>query len=172
MAKDFKIAKTQGVCNHCGQTIGPGEDIIARARLGEEELLREDFHPHCWADMPEPKHTNLPDVLGVWRSRVPQPEEKKKLLIDDALLVNFFQRLEEAEDPDRINFRYVLALILMRKRLLIYISTETDEQQRDIWKMQLRGDSVTQRVIDPKLSEDDIAAVSASLGEIMEGDFE
>jgi len=65
----------------------------------------------------------------------------------------------------------VVALILMRKKLLIYDRMDTDDREREIWTMHLRGRDEKVFVMDPKLTEDRIAEVSADLSEIMEGDF-
>jgi hypothetical protein len=171
MAKDFKIAKTEGICTACEKPIPPGETLVALARLSEEELIREDYHPPCWESLQDDPR-NDPDVLGTWRTRVPKPEEKKKLLIDDALIINFFERLDGQDDPSRINFRYVLALILMRKRILVYEGMERDDDEREIWNMRMKGSDKYHRVIDPQLDESSIASVSSQLGDIMQGDFE
>ncbi len=172
MAKDFKISKTAGVCNKCEEALPPGTEIVALVKLGPEELIREDYHLDCWLEPMEKNASENKDVLGVWRMTIPQPEEKKKLLIDDDLLVNFFQRLQGQSDPSKINFRYVLALILMRKKLLNYQGSERNEDGSEIWKMKLRGSENVHEVIDPKMDELMIAEVSASLGEVMQGDFE
>ena len=178
MAKDFKIAKTQGLCCRCEEPLAVEQPIVCLARMGEESIVREDYHPACWdallADVPE--GTTSPaeheDVLGVWHSLVPKVEEKKKLLIDDALLINFFQRLDDTNEPMRIAIRYVLALILMRKRILTYLGSTRDDQGVETWQTKLRKFDTTHDVIDPGLDEYRIAEVSAQLGEIMQGDFE
>ncbi len=172
MAKDFKIAKTTGTCAKCSQLLPPGTDVIALAKMGEEELIREDYHVACWVEPMEMEASANKDVLGVWRMTIPEKEEKKKLLIDDALLMNFFERLAGQEDPSRINFRYVLALILMRKKLLTYQGMDRQEDGTELWKMKMRGSDQVHEVVDPKLDEFMISEVSASLGEIMQGDFE
>lgn len=172
MAKDFKITKTRGLCHRCGEPLEPGQPYVGIVRTTEDELLREDYHPACWDEAPANAAQNDADVLGTWRSRVPQPQEKKKLLIDDAALLEFFHRLEDRDDPQRIAFRFVLALILMRKKHLSYEEESTDENGRSIWKLRLRGDARIFDVVDPKLEEEQIAEVSASLGDIMEGDFD
>ncbi|MBT3279114.1 MAG: hypothetical protein HN909_05090 [Phycisphaerales bacterium] len=178
MAKDFKIAKTQGLCTRCEQALNEESPIVCLARLGEDGIVREDYHPPCWdaivaeapADQPAPGEAE--DVLGLWHSIVPKKEEKKKLLIDDALLINFFQRLDDTDEPTRIAFRYVLALILMRKKILVYLGSHRDDEGTEIWQMRLRKFDTTHDVIDPGLDEDRIAEVSEQLGEIMEGDFD
>ena len=175
MVRDFKISKTQGLCAKCEKPLEPGEEIYALVRAGEEELEREDYHLGCW-DLSHNESFDSttqddPNVLGVWKTHIPHPEEKKKLLIDNALLLNFFERLEGHEESSKLKFRYVLTLILMRKRLLNYEGMTTTDGV-DLWKMRVRGTDRFYKVIDPKLDEEQISEVSSSLGEIMEGDFE
>ncbi len=172
MAKDFKISRTEGVCSKSAKTIPPGEEYIALVRIGEDELIREDYSLAGWEELADKNLAEAPDVLGVWRTRMPKPQEKKKLLIDEDLLINFFERLEGQDDPNRINFRFVLGLILMRKKLLIYEGMETKNDGAEVWKMRMKGGDRICEVIDPHMDEEKITAVNASLGEIMQGDFE
>jgi len=168
MAKEYEIDKTAGQCVVCGQAIAPGEELMATVAEIDEELSRDDYCLACWEADPKDE---APDLLGVWRTRVPKPKEKTKLLIDDELLVNFFQRLEGVEAPARVNFRFVLALVLMRKKLLIYDRGEKCDDGSEIWTMHLRGDATQYVVIDPHMDEEKIAEVSRQLGEIMEGEL-
>jgi len=168
MAKDYKIAKTDALCIACGAQLPGGTDIVAVVREREGEFVREDFCPGCWQTR---EQTPDPDRYGIWRTHVPMPQEKKKLLVDDPLLINFFQRLADAEDPVKIGFRFVLALVLMRKKLLIYDGSTTADDGRDVWKMHFKATGEEHQVIDPKFDEDKIAQVSQSLGEIIEADL-
>lgn len=175
MSKEFKIAKCEGLCRKCEQPLTEETPIVAlvRATGDELELQREDYHVACYDEMaPQGGPASDPDVLGVWRTTVPKKEEKKKLLIDDSMLLAFFEQLEGQEDPSRLNFRYVLTLILMRKRMLSYEGMEKLDGGVEVWKMRLRGSDKMFNVIDTKMSEDQIAEVSSSLGDIMQGDFE
>jgi hypothetical protein len=171
MAKDFKIGKPAGICTHSGEEIAPGEEVMALARMTGEEILREDYSLAAWGEIDTAALSADPDVLGIWRTRRPQPEEKKKLLIDDNLILQFFERLTGTDDPNRLNFRYVLCLILMRKRLLSYEGMERREDGTEVWQMRRRGEGSMHEVIDPKLDEDKIATVSQQLGDIMQEDF-
>ena len=165
MAKDYDIAKPTAVCRGTEKELTPGEEFVAVLRESDGELTREDYSLTYWQEHPCDQDAN---VVGVWRTRVPEPKAKKKLLIDDELLMSLFERLDGDEQPARINFRYVLALILMRKKLLVYDHTEADDQGREIWRMRRRGTDRYHDVIDPKLDEDQIADVSDHLSEIME----
>ena len=109
--------------------------------------------------------------LAAWRTRVPQPKEKKKLFIDDELLVNFFQRLEGTEEPAKRDFRFVLALILMRKKLVNYDSSKPLPDGGEEWIVRCRGSEDTYAVYNPELTEDRIVEVSEKLSDILEGEL-
>jgi hypothetical protein len=171
MAKDYNISKTRGQCSQCEVLLPPGTEFTATVSEGDDALIRNDYCDKCTESLDE---ETTAAVLCKWRTIAPHPEEKKKLLVNDDLLVNLFERLAETTEPSKINFRYVLALVLMRKKILIYDRMGKDDEGREVWSMHFKGSGDSpqeQLVIDPKLTEDQIAEVSDSLGEIMEGDF-
>jgi len=175
MAKDFKLGKSGSFCKACNKDLKEGENIIAVARFEGEELAREEYHPACWVEPLDSKPASDHDILGVWQAKIPAEEEKKnkKLLVDDDLLINFFKRLEGQPQEDRVNFRFVLALILLRKKLLEY-KNSFKRDGRDIWRMKFRKDDEDRihEVADPGMDDEKISSVSESLSEVMEGDFE
>ncbi len=163
MPKDYNISKVTGRCAACERELAPGEGYVATVIEQGEELQRHDYCPECWDAW---GGDSTP--LGQWRARVPEPNEKKKLFVDDDVLINFFERLAGAEDPAKVNFRFVLALILMRKKRLIYDRSRTDPHGREVWQMHLRGSDETCEVVDPNLDEEKIAEVGDQLHQIME----
>jgi len=166
MVKEYDIGKTAGQCVVCNRQIAPGQELMATVTEADNELHREDYCIDCWQADPK---DDSPDLVGVWRTHVPAPKEKARLLIDDDLLVDFFRRLEGADAGARINFRFVLALVLMRKKLLVYDRGEKRDDGTDLWTMHLKGDGTSYFVTDPRMDEEKIAEVSRQLGEIMEG---
>jgi hypothetical protein len=168
MAKEYNISKTSGQCASCKEPMVADQEFMATVRETEDDFVREDYCIQCWDAQPR---QSGPDMLGVWRSRVPQPEQKKKLFVDDELLVNFFQRLEGAEEPAKINFRFVLALVLMRKRVLVYDRMTKGAEGNETWSMHFKGSDQVHQVVDPRMNEEQIAAVSQHLGQILEGEL-
>jgi hypothetical protein len=57
-------------------------------------------------------------VFGFWRAVVSPAGTKKKQLVDDAALLDLFEQLAGASEGRKVAFRYLLALVLVRKRLL------------------------------------------------------
>jgi len=174
MAKEYNITRAAGQCAACGSELQPQQEFTAAVREADDDnadepLVREDYCMSCWASRRE-QVTADRSVLGIWQSRVPAPKEKKKTFVNDEVLIGFFERLEGADEPAKVQFRFVLALILMRKKVLVYDGLERGEGDRP-WRMHFRGSDKTCAVVDPHMDEDKIAEVSHQLGEVLEGDL-
>src|SRR5437763_16911922 len=94
----------------------------------------------------------------------------KKLYDDDEVLRDMIERLSYTTEPAKLNFRFVLGLILMRKRLLIYQTTLLDgsvNPEREIWVMRFKGRDNTMDMVNPHLKEEQVQEVSKQLGEIL-----
>jgi hypothetical protein len=105
-------------------------------------------------------------MFSAWQTQVPAKEQKKKLLVDDDVLVDFFDRLEGAADELKVNFRYILALVLMRKKVLKFIDVRrTDETE--VLVLRMRGEKTDVEVVNPGLDEEKIARVTEEVGKIL-----
>ena len=85
----------------------------------------------------------------------------------------FYERLENETEQEKINFRFVLALILMRKRILKYDDTRIDDG-REIWRLRIVGDKSAggrTEVINPHLDEEQVEQLSSQIGEILQTDL-
>jgi hypothetical protein len=120
----YEIARATGVCAATGQPIPIGAEYIAALAEGEDEerLERRDYSLDAWAGGARPAR-----LYGYWRARMEPPESKKKPFIDDAALMDLFEQLDGVAEPGRVSFRYLLALMLIRKRLLKYEGTRRDQ---------------------------------------------
>ena len=73
------------------------------------------------------------------------------------------------DEPGKVNFRFVLGLVLMRKRLLTYeLSHATGGQE--YWRVRLKGRESSIDLVNPRLDEQQVAQVSEQLGQILSGD--
>ena len=212
----YEVPRTTGVCAATGRTLEPGETYYAtladvpearqnpetvpaseaggagdgpakndKARSGAAfGLQRADISEAAWNEGFRPQH-----LFSYWKSTVPEPNEKKKLFVDDAVLMNLLRRLDDTQQPDRLAFRYVLALILMRKKLLRYDGSTTRVTKRDgeqieqTWwlltpkvnvakgPMGKWNEAETLEVLDPHLDEAAMERVTQQLGEILEAEL-
>src|SRR5579862_1072303 len=160
----YSVARSLGKCDACARDIVPGETMMAALRETPIALERVDICPACWETF------DKSGMLGFWRAIMPQPSARKKVFVDDEVLCELFERLSDVQEPAKLNFRFVLGLILMRKRRLIYESTRKEED-KEIWSMRFKGREDLLDMLNPKLSEPEVAEVSSQLGEILNGDL-
>lgn len=165
MAREYDIAGVSGLCRDCRRELAAGEEFVAVLLDAGDDFRREDFCAACW----EGKKDELPHVFSVWHGCVPAPAGARKPLVDTRLIVDFFSKLEGHDEPLKVNFRFVLALMLMRKKLLVYEGKADDDAGREVWTMRFKHDQTQVEVIHPRLNEEQIAEVSAHLGAIFEG---
>jgi len=161
----YAVARSRGVCAVSGEPILPAESFMSVLREIPEGVERIDVKLDHWEKF---DHTH---ALAFWRSTMPTPDapQKKNILVDDNVLMDLLVRLADVTDPEKLAFRFVLSLILMRKRLLSYESTKQVEG-REVWRMKVRGRDEFMDVIDPKPTDEQIAQVETMLGQILSED--
>jgi hypothetical protein len=165
MSSDWEMyVKRTGMCSQCAKPFVEEEIYNASLFSADEGFQRKDFCKECWND--DVKSNSF----SHWQAKVPKKEEKKKLFVDDQVLIDFFKRLIETDDPSKAGFTFVLALILMRKRLLKYISTETHENGTEIWVMKLIRDEKEYKVPNPHLDDQNIEMIRTELNNVLAGE--
>lgn len=160
--------------------------VLAQPRASED-FVRLDYALDAWNGGARPDRSMI--VLGFWRTLVSEPGAKKKLLIDDQSLLELFEQSgdEGAQAPGaddagaalqgnetREAFRFVLALILLRKRLIV----QEGSKGKGGRTMLLRVRGVPKppegpayiEVLDPGLDEATIVRVTQQLGAVLNDD--
>ena len=160
---EWEIDKPLGQCYETGKKIEYGEEYFAALVETEEGLARRDFCADYWQE-------KKPDVFCYWKTRLPRPDEKRQKFIDDDMLMAFFERLGKENEQEKINFRFVLALILMRKRRLKYDSSRV-EDSKEIWRLKAAGEKEFVEVINPNLDDEQIEQLTSQIGEILQTDL-
>ena len=204
-APAYDIERPTGQCAFSGRKLEPGEPYVAalvefdpqampaagaekgtapsRARAAEAGLgfRRLDVSIEAWNAGKRPER-----MFSFWRSLVPQPHQKKKLFIDDDVLLNLFRRLHDAVQPQRQAFRFVLGLILMRKRLLRYdgaFRKKLGEAELEWWRVTPRAapgtgvpgsggyEAESLELVNPQLDDQKVQEVTLQLSEILEAEL-
>ena len=160
---DWEIVKPLGECSGTGRAIEFGSEYFGALVETEQGLQRQDFSPEFW-------RTEKPAVYCYWKARLPQPNQKKQLFVSDDMLLAFFDRLAEETEQERVNFRFVLTLILMRKRRLKYDSSVTVDGQ-ETWTLKVTGEKRMVEVVNPHLDEDQIERLSEQMGQVLNAEL-
>ena len=156
----YDVPRPAGHCAATGRKIETGEKFFAAIRETPQGIERVDVTPQAWDGF------DRSGVLAFWQTTMPAHEQKKKVFVDDEVLCTLFERLADASEPVKVNFRFVLGLILMRKRLIVYEDGK-HEDGRDVWVVRMKGKDERLTLIDPKLDEQQVSDVSQQLGEIL-----
>jgi hypothetical protein len=156
----YEVARPRGQCIVCQKQIEPHESLMAALKETPLGFERQDICMTCWEGF------DKTDLVGFWKTHMPKAEQKKKLFVDDEVLCQLFERLADATEPAKLNFRFVLGLILMRKRLIVYETSRMDET-REIWQVRFKGKEEQMDLLNPKLDESQVQEVSNQLGEIL-----
>ena len=160
---EWEVDKPLGQCYGTSRKIDYGEEYFGALVETDEGLQRRDFCADYW-------ESEKPNVFCYWRSRLPHPNQKKQIFVDDEMLMAFFERLENETGQEKVNFRFVLALILMRKRRLKYDATRV-ENGKEIWRLRIVGEKEIIEVINPHLDEEQVEQLSSQIGQILQTDL-
>ncbi len=160
---DWVINKPLGQCCGTGRAIEPGQEYYGALVETDQGFERQDFSAEYWDQA-------KPQVFCFWKSKLADPDEKKELFVSDEMLMAFFERLGNETDQEKLNFRFVLALVLMRKRKLKYDGTETIDG-KELWWLKMVGQKDPVDVVNPHLDEEQIEQLTSQIGQILHADL-
>jgi hypothetical protein len=119
---DYEVERSTRQCATTGRQFAPGEEYFSVLMAEGAEVRRYDYAAEAWQGPP-------PQALGWWRSRVPLPPSRSRWAPNDVLL-GYFDEL--AEQPARADVRYVLALLLVRRRVFRVEEERTDTPGQEV----------------------------------------
>ncbi len=152
---DYSLKPLSKTCAATGQPFKPGTLCYSVLIEKNGRYERLDFSPEGWSGVPE-------GAIGVWRTEVPQPESETPSFMDlDGLFDTFTQLVEQANEHQQ-KLRYVLALLLIRKKRLIHEQTEEGPDGNMMVLVGARGEGAFE-IPEESLSEFEIAQLQAEI---------
>lgn len=165
----YDIGRSSGQCAATGAALVPGEFAVAALIENESDgaLSRLDYSISAWESSARPDR-----LFCFWRRRIPEPNVKPKPFIDDKELLALFERLAEAEGDRGLAFRFVLALLLIRNRLLRQVgsSKKGDRHALLVIPKGAGGEIPPIEVIDPGMTPQAIDAVTEEFERVLRGE--
>jgi hypothetical protein len=166
----YPIGRSAPVCAVTGRSLASGEPIVAAlVESAGGDLNRVDVSIEAWTAGARPAGA----VFGFWRTTADRPEPKPTQAVSDEELIDLFTQLAEADGPRQRAFRYLLALVLIRKKLLVYEGDLKPTRSRPGGlRVRVRTRAAeepmpVQDVIDPGLSPEQVAEASEDLGRVL-----
>lgn len=110
---DLKLHRPQPACARTGRAFTARERFHSALVRGAGGLERVDICDEAWEGPP-------PETIAWWRSTFPTAEQSGPSLAPPDVLLDAFESLEESRDEESL--RYLLALQLVRRRVLRIVS--------------------------------------------------
>lgn len=150
----YQIQANSRRCAATGRALEPGERFYSVLLEEDGRLVRHDYARDAWAGPPE-------GAFGFWSGRVPA-EGTRRLAVDEDTLLDCFTRMEREADPRRLAFRYVLALLLMRRKRLRFEEARPADGG-EVMTLRCARTGVRHEVVNPGLGADELAEVQGEV---------
>jgi hypothetical protein len=150
MESEWEIRSRAHCCARTGRRFKEGEYFYTLLFRDGEGFRREDICEEAWAS----RNENI-EPFSFWRSKYEPPAEpaREPLPKDDA--ESLLRRLIAEGDPASANARFILALMLERKR--IFRSVESRDASLLVYEHALTGETFV--VANPNLALESIPAI-------------
>lgn len=151
----------QACTRHCcvtGRELAPGEPFFSALLEEGSKLTRQDYAAEAWQGPPA-------GAVGWWKSQRETPNKRSSGAPND-LVLELFERLES--DAAAGDMRYVLALFLIRRRVLRLDETEKDQQGQEVWVVYCPRRETTFRVAAVVPDEARIEPIQQELARLLE----
>lgn len=148
---EYEISSpTVRTCTATGRELKPGDRVYGVLLDEAGKLVRRDFAADAWPGPPA-------GAVAYWSGRVPTSDKPSKPVFNEGLLFDCFDHLATATEPEKLNFRYVVALLLMRRKRLKFEDTRR-AATGDVMILRDARNGNRVEVTDPRLGDDQIAA--------------
>ena len=163
MQQEWNIKSRSEVCTITGRPFAEGEVFHTALFLDEGGFRRIDLSEEAWnARLADP---SAEPFFSSWRSKFepPAPLAPEALRRDDA--EGMLRQLIESQNPAHLNTRYLLAVMLERKRILR--SQPSPDKGTLLYEHAATGETFI--IADPKLSLSDLVAVQEEVSALLTG---
>jgi hypothetical protein len=163
MQQDWNIRSRAEACDATGKPFEEGEIFYTALFREEDGFRRNDLCEEAWTT--RSADPAAPAAFSSWRSKFepPAPPPPEPLPRDDA--EGILRRLLESNDPSHVNTRYLLAVMLERKRILR--PQPSVEKGMLVYEHARTGETFL--IVDPELSLSDLVAVQEEVSALLLG---
>jgi hypothetical protein len=120
---DYEIQHAARRCSATGREFAPGEVYYSVIVVEGAAVNRYDYSADAWKGPPE-------KAIGWWQAQIPDRNEKKKHWAPNDVMLHFWDELEGQSNKQ--DMRYVLTLLLIRRRVFRLEEEKTDQQGREV----------------------------------------
>jgi len=119
MSGDYKVSRCTRRCHAQQRPLREGESYYSVVLEAGDDFVRRDYSAEAWEGPPETS-------IGWWKSRMPTAGERKLVLAPKEVLIDLLVGMGEV--PAKEKTRYLLALLLMRRRLVRPVASPSPDR--------------------------------------------
>ncbi len=155
---DYEVQRCTRHCAKTGRELSPGETIYTTLVTEGGRVQRLDYAAEAWNGPPE-------GILGWWKSRLPARDAKKLHWAPNDVMLELLAELEGR--PEKSDFRYVLSLLLVRRRVLRLEETETEPTGQEVSLLYCPRNEKTYRVTTEDPSPERVREIQQELASLL-----
>jgi hypothetical protein len=186
---EYEIDANTRRCALSGKELAPGDRFYSVLVDDHGKLIRKDYSASAWQGPPK-------GAFSFWSGRVSEQEAGRLPGIDDDLLIDCLERLNDGaqsrgdaqlleaheiqseaadapqgesgthSDAARLRFRYVVALLLMRRKRLKFEEARRKGDQ-EVLVLRCARTGARYDVLNPRLSESEMATVQEEVFRVL-----
>ena len=156
----FDIQGPTRTCAISGNPLAVGEKFYGVLMEENGKFVRKDYSVPAWQAPPD-------HAIAYWLGRIPNAEKPRKPTINDELLLDCFDHLAVATEANRLAFRYVVALLLMRRKRLKFEDTRRNTDGSEWLVVRDARNGTRLEILDPRLNEEEILSVQDEVFQVL-----
>lgn len=157
---EWLINKGSKNCSNCENVFKEEEEYFSAIYDNHDAFMRKDFCLECW------DKAKSGEIFSFWKTKVQKAFDKGQMYASTDVFCDLFQKLENVENQSNVNFRYVLSLYLMRKKILKLKSVQKTNGN-EILVFQYFKEGKETKVFKPQLGDEAILAVTEEIGKLV-----
>ncbi|HRY47127.1 MAG TPA: hypothetical protein P5186_03680 [Candidatus Paceibacterota bacterium] len=164
---EWNIQSRSKACQACAKAFADKAPYFTLLFQHRHHLERLDVCPQCWASQYSQGAMDRKGFISFWQGvfNVPPPPPPEPVPKEN--VESMLRRLCESNEPEHIGVRYVLAVMLERKRLLKIKSQVQEDGQRVFLYEHVRSGDVFS-IVDPNLQLDQLEQVQHQVMALLE----
>jgi hypothetical protein len=160
VATDWQMPRRSNTCHLCGHEFAIGETFAVSLLEAAQGYDRRDY---CQACAPAEEL----DRLATWKTTRREPATPKRgQPFDREAVFALFRQVTTAQDPAQDQFRFVLALLLWRKKVLKFEDT-VPADTGEVWRFRAPHTGDEFQVPHPPLDETEVEQLSRQVEQLL-----
>ena len=120
---DFEVQRCSRRCHKTNRELQPGETVYSVLVAEGAAVLRHDYAAEAWEGPPA-------EAVGWWKAKMPDAQSKRIHWAPNDVLLHYFLQLEGR--PDQPDMRYVLTLLMIRRRVVRLEDTAREPSGQEV----------------------------------------